>query len=616
LQLLLAGAPSGILNEGGADPTSLDLLLLDSGNVLFAGELSGLENTAVQVPSGSTAPLPLVSLVSAPASDADPTVAIASPGCPLAPAFAAMMALVQIAPGAGETSNYGAAVLAADSPTVTQNDGVAAVRVAGKIPASDLLSWSDILHGAGELPTSQLPLIAEPASCASDSPDGADKATQILVDCSITQTAAQLVGTVLSAQSGEQSVGKALPAQPGGLLVTDALVTQTDARLTEAVATPPETENPPPPVDGGSGPALDTICLTGKSLPSKPGNESVRDHFNPPIPPSGDDSPFIAKPSVLLPESSPAPDPTSESAAAALRAKSPDTAGTPDVSSEARDLASKMTDLGLQSLSVRVGKPQSKLTGRLESLPTGGESAASAPATREMDALAATALQPSRDPSIERGSSPDDPDRKRGERVAATETRSTSEAPQKQSAGLDQESSGRPVIASKETVTGRTESPSTVRYMVEEQKPVRVPGQITVRLEPPELGRLTIDLVAGSSGIIGRLRFASDAVRTVVERDIAQLHRSLADAGVRVERLDVVGAAAAGERSSLSSQTSGEYQPSQRQSQEHGRQNAPKDNPWHTGSERGDHSNPLWLEQRTSPWVAMTSPAQGLNLVA
>ena len=647
LQLLLAGMPVGALNGGGTDPAGLGLLPSVSDNSLFASALQGFEDGSGQSSSALIATLSPMTLLSSPVSDTDSSPVLSSPGGSLVPALAAMMALSQGSVATGETISPGATAVAMDSPASLLDSPDTTDRVAGNVPADDLLSWFDTARGSGQRLTIQLPLTSEPTPGTSYSsaspllrpareipspPTGTIGATR-LVAPTPTDLELLLLGRALLLQGSIEAVsipadtttiqivaqlaGKVLPAQPGGQLVTDAFVTETDGHFAQPVAVPLGMENPQPPVTDGSVPALDIVRMNVKSLPSRPGNESVVEHLDPPIPPAGEGSSAIPKSSGSLPAVPLAPDSTPESAAMGLRAKGPGTAGMSDVSPEARVLASKMTELGLQNLSVRAGRSQSKSADRLESLRFGLESVVAVSATRERDALIVPPAQPSRAPSVERAANPNDLDRKSGERVAGAEPRNLGEPAQKESAGTTQQTSNQSALASKETGPERSQPASSVRFVVEEPKPVRVPGQITVRLEPPELGRLTIDLLTGSSGIIGRLRFASDAVRTVVERDIAQLHRSLSEAGIRVERLEVLGVSpTVGERSSLSSQTPGEQQTSQRQSQGQNRHGEPKENSWGTGQERSSQDSPPWMEHQTSPWLAMTTASQGLNLVA
>jgi flagellar hook-length control protein FliK len=97
----------------------------------------------------------------------------------------------------------------------------------------------------------------------------------------------------------------------------------------------------------------------------------------------------------------------------------------------------------------------------------------------------------------------------------------------------------------------RIDSPPPVRFQVEIPKPLRVPGQIRVHLDPPELGQVRIDLSSSRAGIVGSLRVQSEQVRSIIEREIGQLQKTLQDAGVRVERLEVVATSPSDSRNSL-----------------------------------------------------------------
>lgn len=174
----------------------------------------------------------------------------------------------------------------------------------------------------------------------------------------------------------------------------------------------------------------------------------------------------------------------------------------------------------------------------------------------------------------------------------------------------------RPAASVGQELPRSSEPASPARFIVETPKPLRVPGQITVRLDPPEMGRLQIDLLAGPSGVIGRLRVASDTVRAFVERDVVQLQRSLTDAGVRVERLDIVGVTAGEHRGSESPDAQVSYRwhgdSTQERNQQGGSERRPYDN--HTG--RDSHHQPPWSEFKRLPWVTAPSYASSLNLVA
>jgi flagellar hook-length control protein FliK len=103
-----------------------------------------------------------------------------------------------------------------------------------------------------------------------------------------------------------------------------------------------------------------------------------------------------------------------------------------------------------------------------------------------------------------------------------------------------------PIEAMKSAVveSAETGTPSP-RYTIETPRPIPVPGQITVRVTPSRLGRIRIDLRSGQQGIIGRLRFDVASARTIVERDLPELQRALAESGIRLERLEIAGPLAA-----------------------------------------------------------------------
>jgi flagellar hook-length control protein FliK len=102
----------------------------------------------------------------------------------------------------------------------------------------------------------------------------------------------------------------------------------------------------------------------------------------------------------------------------------------------------------------------------------------------------------------------------------------------------------------------RPHAAQTLRYEIERPREFQVPGQIRVRIDPPELGQVRVDITSSRDGIIGTLRFESPQAREMVGRDLANLHRTLTDAGIRVERLDIVGATSGDSRTSFHQSTS------------------------------------------------------------
>jgi flagellar hook-length control protein FliK len=64
--------------------------------------------------------------------------------------------------------------------------------------------------------------------------------------------------------------------------------------------------------------------------------------------------------------------------------------------------------------------------------------------------------------------------------------------------------------------------------------------QITVRLNPPELGRVFIKLQEHDSGLTGILEVSKPQTRFEIEHALPEIIRNLADCGIQVKRFDVV----------------------------------------------------------------------------
>jgi len=163
------------------------------------------------------------------------------------------------------------------------------------------------------------------------------------------------------------------------------------------------------------------------------------------------------------------------------------------------------------------------------------------------------------------------------------------------------------------------EAPTTVRYEVERPREFQVPGQIRVRVAPPELGHVRIDLTSSKDGVIGTLRFESEQAREIVGRDLANLHRTLTDAGIRVERLDVAGVAGAESRTAFQQgapdqqQGFSSFSRGSSQGQSHGGRYAQGQSytPRHDSA-----PNPWTAEPRESVWQAPSELMLQVNLVA
>ncbi|HSG99633.1 MAG TPA: flagellar hook-length control protein FliK [candidate division Zixibacteria bacterium] len=156
------------------------------------------------------------------------------------------------------------------------------------------------------------------------------------------------------------------------------------------------------------------------------------------------------------------------------------------------------------------------------------------------------------------------------------------------------------------------------RFEIETPKPLRVPGQITVRLEPRELGRVRIALSTGRSGVIGRMRVEDNHVRQVVERDLPKLRQALLDAGVRVERFEIQTQSQARNVSMVwVGDERGQHQQFERSADqrfaEHGMtQQEREDTPSQDERRQPHMGRLLWR----NPWNSMTTDANHLNLVA
>lgn len=163
--------------------------------------------------------------------------------------------------------------------------------------------------------------------------------------------------------------------------------------------------------------------------------------------------------------------------------------------------------------------------------------------------------------------------------------------------------------------TERAEAPPPVRFEIEIPKPLRVPGQIRVHLDPPELGQVRIDLASRGEGIVGSLRFQSEHARHIVEREIGQLQKTLQDAGVRIERLEVVATSPSNARSGMHTDLSNQQSWSQNTTSQNGYNNGARS---HAGMATRN-STPNETAQMTASGRHGTDPtmhAGMINLVA
>ena len=66
------------------------------------------------------------------------------------------------------------------------------------------------------------------------------------------------------------------------------------------------------------------------------------------------------------------------------------------------------------------------------------------------------------------------------------------------------------------------------------QRAGQIPARIEIELDPPELGRLSIELTDSDRGIIARIVTNRETTATLVDSQLAHLRQSLHDAGVNV----------------------------------------------------------------------------------
>ena len=64
-------------------------------------------------------------------------------------------------------------------------------------------------------------------------------------------------------------------------------------------------------------------------------------------------------------------------------------------------------------------------------------------------------------------------------------------------------------------------------------------GEIQLRLSPPELGSLRLDVHMQDGGMVAHLQTETDAARTAILDNLPALRERLAEQGVRIERFDV-----------------------------------------------------------------------------
>ena len=64
-------------------------------------------------------------------------------------------------------------------------------------------------------------------------------------------------------------------------------------------------------------------------------------------------------------------------------------------------------------------------------------------------------------------------------------------------------------------------------------------NQVTLRLDPPELGEVTIRLSSINKTVTGEIRVESRMVQEIVNRNMAELRESLGSQGIQVDNIEV-----------------------------------------------------------------------------
>jgi flagellar hook-length control protein FliK len=93
-----------------------------------------------------------------------------------------------------------------------------------------------------------------------------------------------------------------------------------------------------------------------------------------------------------------------------------------------------------------------------------------------------------------------------------------------------------------DTATTRSENLSRTQFILEPEtfrSPTKLPAEIRLRLVPESLGVLKLTLRAVANHLTARVIVQSAAARMAVEGNLAELQRTLADAGLVIDRFAV-----------------------------------------------------------------------------
>jgi flagellar hook-length control protein FliK len=100
-------------------------------------------------------------------------------------------------------------------------------------------------------------------------------------------------------------------------------------------------------------------------------------------------------------------------------------------------------------------------------------------------------------------------------------------------------------------------------------------GQLRMRLEPPAIGKVQVEVAAGNSGVTARLEVQSSAARQTLLDNISLLHTAITQTGASVNRIEVVVAPQTKDDAPTDQQSNsgGQQQASQQDNSQGGSQN-------------------------------------------
>jgi flagellar hook-length control protein FliK len=123
-------------------------------------------------------------------------------------------------------------------------------------------------------------------------------------------------------------------------------------------------------------------------------------------------------------------------------------------------------------------------------------------------------------------------------------------------------------------------------------------GQLRMRLEPPALGKVQVEVASGNSGLTARMEVQTPAARQTLLDNISLLHTAITQTGASVSRIEVVVAPQLKDDSTSDQQSSsgGQQQASTQGDAQGGSQNQPDGQKQNRGGERTSSIDQLDIE--------------------